>query len=105
MKTSATRTARLLVSGALVSLGLLAILLFPAAVSHAEINMQADQCDGTYYTVRRGDSWSVISRRVGVPVADLRLANPQARRRNDVVYAGERLCIPSRQETRRPKQR
>ena len=99
MTASTTRNVRLMAGVALAGLVLLVFLLFPAATSHAENVMQAGVCDGTYYTVKTGDSWSVISRRTGVSIAALKLANPQALRRHDWVLIGERLCVPSRPST------
>ena len=61
----------------LVSLGLLVallgLLILPAIV-------QADNKppEGYSYTVRQGDTWSIVSRRTGVSVADLKRLNPQA---------------------------
>jgi LysM repeat protein len=101
MKSCPVRPLQLL-AGVLL-LGLLLIAL-PAPVAFADAgttgaaltgDAQAGACSGEYYTVRRGDTWSVISRRVGISVADLKTANPQAVRAKDVIYAGEKVCIPS----------
>lgn len=92
MKISTTQTMRLLAGLALVCL---VLLLAPVAVSHAEGERQSGACSGVYYTVKPGDTWSIISRRVGVTVARLKQVNPQAVRRSNWVIIGERLCVPS----------
>ncbi len=78
----------------LVLLGLLC-LLAPAASVWAGAEGGTSQCSGYYYTVKFGDTWSKIARRVGATVSTLQSANPQAIRPRDVIYAGEQLCIPS----------
>jgi len=98
MRASATQTAKLMSGAALVGLALL-VLLFSTATARAESNLQTGGCDGYYYTVRTGDTWIIISRRTGVTVAHLKLANPQAIRRNDWVLIGEKLCIPTHPPT------
>lgn len=45
------------------------------------------------YTVRRGDNLSVIARRVGVSVADLRRLNASSIGRNDLIYSNQRLLL------------
>ena len=61
----------------LVSLGLLVallgLLIFPALT-------QADNKppEGYSYTIRQGDTWSNVSHRTGVSVAELKRLNPQA---------------------------
>jgi len=99
MRASTTQNVKLVTGAALVGLVLLVLLLFPAAIAHAESNMQTGGCDGYYYTVRTGDTWIIISRRTGATVAHLKLANPQAVRRNDWVLIGEKLCIPTQPPT------
>ena len=99
MRPSRNRNLKLMTGAALLSLVLLVLLLLPATTSHAESNMQTGTCDGYYYTVRTGDTWIIISRRTGVTVAHLKLANPQALRRNDWVLIGEKLCIPAHAPT------
>ena len=51
--------------------------------------------DGYNYTVLRGDSWSSISRRTGITVAELKALNPAAVRPRDWLWIGERLYIPA----------
>jgi len=99
MRASTTQKMKLMTGAALVGLALLVLLFLPAATAHAESNMQAGECDGYYYTVKSGDTWIIISRRTGVTVANLKLANPQAVRRNDWVLIGEKLCIPAQPPT------
>ena len=59
-----------LVSLALL-VALLGLLILPAIV-------QADNNppEGYYYTVRQGDTWSNVSHRTGVSVAELKRLNP-----------------------------
>ncbi len=75
-----------------VLLILLAIALLPAVVSAAP----EQQTGGYYYTVQTGDTWSKVSAKVGVTVAQLKAANPRLRRANDWLYRGDRLFVPRR---------
>ena len=85
----------------LVSLGLLVallgLLILPALV-------QADNNppDGYYYIVRQGDTWSNVSRRTGVSVAELKRVNPQAIHPKGWLWVGERLLIPGKPPTVEP---
>ena len=85
----------------LVSLGLLvallALLVLPAIV-------QADNNppEGYYYTVRQGDTWSNVSHRIGVSVAELKRLNPQAIHPKGWLWVGERLLIPGKPPTVEP---
>lgn len=99
MRASTTQNVKLMTGAALVGLALLVLLFLPAATAHAESDMQTGGCDGYYYTVKTGDTWIIISRRTGVTVANLKVANPQALRRNDWVLIGEKLCIPAQAPT------
>ena len=49
---------------------------------------------GYWYTVRSGDSWSVIASRTGTSVHGLQAANPDKVRPGNILYAGESLWIP-----------
>ena len=52
------------------------------------------RCD-YWYTVQRGDSWSKVARRTGVPVRALQAANPdKVRPPRYWLYAGDMLWIP-----------
>jgi LysM repeat protein len=51
------------------------------------------------YTVGAGDSWSVIARRCGVTVQELRAANPTLWRADGVLYRGQQLTIPGQPQT------
>lgn len=55
----------------------------------------ADAAEGFFYTVRRGESWSLIADRFGMTVRQLKEANPESIRYNDVLRVGEQLLIPS----------
>ena len=92
MKSYLVRPLQLLAG--LAILGLL-VLGLPVHVAQADGERQGGGCSGYYYTVKRGDTWSVLSRRVGLTITELKRANPQAVRSQDVIYAGERVCIPS----------
>ena len=80
----------------LISLGLLVVLLgllvIPAIVQ-ADNNPPAGYY---YYTVRQGDTWSIVSHRTGVSVAELRRLNPQAIHPKGWLWVGERLLVPGR---------
>lgn len=49
---------------------------------------------GYWYTVRPGDSWSVIAARTGTSISALQAANPSKVRPGNVIFAGESLWIP-----------
>ncbi|NUQ37217.1 MAG: LysM peptidoglycan-binding domain-containing protein [Caldilineales bacterium] len=68
---------------------LLALLILLIGVLPAAAN--DDDC--RYYRVRPGDTLSAIARRFGVSAKTLQQANPTIRNRN-LIYAGQRLCIP-----------
>lgn len=55
---------------------------------------RAQDAEGYWYTVRRGDSWASIAARTAVPVATLQRANPHAIHRYLWLYPGERLWVP-----------
>ncbi|RME59714.1 MAG: LysM domain-containing protein, partial [Caldilineae bacterium] len=73
----------------LVAFGLLmaATLAFPAGASAQE--------GGYTYTVQPGDNWTVVAQRVGLTVAELQAANPQAVRPSGWLIVGEKLFIPA----------
>ncbi len=50
---------------------------------------------GYDYTVQTGDNWSTVAILTGLPIAQLKAANPQAIRRNGWLLQGEKLHIPS----------
>jgi len=85
----------------LVSLGLLVallgLLIFPALT-------QADNKppEGYSYTIRQGDTWSNVSHRTGVSVAELKRLNPQAIHPKGWLWVGERLLIPGKPPTVEP---
>jgi LysM repeat protein len=54
----------------------------------------ASTAEGFYYTVRRGESWSLIADRHGLTVRQLKGANPGLVRYNDVLRVGDQLLIP-----------
>jgi LysM repeat protein len=78
----------------LISLGLLVVLLGLLVIP---VIVQADNNPPAgyyYYTVRQGDTWSIVSRRTGVSVAELKRLNPQAIHPKGWLWAGERLLVP-----------
>ena len=85
----------------LISLGvlvaLLGLLILPALV-------QADNKppEGYSYTIRQGDTWSNVSRRTGVSVAELKRLNPQAIHPKGWLWVGERLLVPGKPPTVEP---
>jgi len=101
MRSDSIRPLRVLAGLVLFGLLVLALPLHVARADgetqgvSAQTAKQSGACNGSYYTVNRGDTWSVISRRVGLPIADLKRANPQAVRAKDLLYAGETICIPT----------
>lgn len=76
----------------LLILALVTFLPLPLSAHAAKPTPPA--CTGTYYTVQPGDTWSSISYRTGVTVAQLKRLNPHAVRPNNWLWVGDRLCIP-----------
>ncbi|MBP8110212.1 MAG: LysM peptidoglycan-binding domain-containing protein, partial [Caldilineaceae bacterium] len=58
-------------------------------------SVQAQGRSGYEYTVQPGDSWPALARMVGLSVADLQSANPQAVRPNGWVTIGEKIFVPT----------
>ncbi len=71
------------------------VTLLPTAMSAYAANPTPPACTGIYYTVQPGDTWSSVSYRTGVKVAELKRLNPHAIHPNNWLWAGDRLCIPS----------
>ena len=92
MKRSPIRRSHVILAFALLGLVCLAV---PVAITQADNQPQAGQCSGYYYTVKLGETWTSIARRVGQPAGALKSANPQAIRPRDLIYAGEKLCVPA----------
>ncbi len=55
----------------------------------------AQEEEGYYYTVQRGDTWTSVAEQVGLTVAQLQEANPQAVRYSGWLITGEKLFIPA----------
>ncbi len=73
-------------------LGLALVLGSPAPTMAQD---QEEPENGYIYVVQRGDNWTVVARRVGLTVEELKEANPeQAARRTGWLIVGERLFIP-----------
>lgn len=52
-------------------------------------------CDGRWYRVQQGDSWSKLSQRTGLTVAALKAANPApASHPQGWLIVGQTLCLP-----------
>jgi LysM repeat protein len=52
-------------------------------------------CDGQWYRIQRGDSWSRLAQRTGLPVATLKAANPAAASHpQGWLIVGQTLCLP-----------
>lgn len=62
-------------------------------LSHAEGAPPSD-ASGFWYTIQRGDSWTVVAQRTGISVAELKKANPKAIHPSDWLWFGERLFVP-----------
>jgi LysM repeat protein len=80
----------------LISLGLLVVLL-GLFVLPAIVQADNNPPDGYYYyTVRQGDTWSIVSQRTGVSAAELKRLNPQAIHPKGWLWVGERLQVPGK---------
>ena len=55
---------------------------------------QAEDQPGYTYIVQAGDSWGIIAELVGIPVDDLRAADPDSVRDGDILILGESLFVP-----------
>ena len=53
-----------------------------------------DQCQGFLHTIQKGDTLYLLSRRYGVPLWAILLANPYINVYN--LQIGDELCIPRR---------
>ncbi|HEX3028528.1 MAG TPA: LysM peptidoglycan-binding domain-containing protein [Clostridia bacterium] len=58
-------------------------------------------CSGFIYTVQQGDTLSAIAARFGVTVNQILAANPQVCNK-DVIFVGEKICIPTNISTSSP---
>ncbi len=76
-----------------IGLALVLLLCLSAAVALAQDG--TPPTSGYYYIVRPGDSWLGLAWRTGIPVADLKAANPTALHPNDWLWNGDRLYIPA----------
>ncbi len=79
----------LLVSVTLAVLMALLLTVVGRTVLHAQ------ERSGYEYSVQAGDSWPAVARLVGLSVADLQSANPQAMRANGWLNRTEKLFIPT----------
>jgi LysM repeat protein len=52
-------------------------------------------CNGRWYRIQQGDSWSRLAQRTGLPVATLKAANPAAASHpQGWLIVGQTLCLP-----------
>lgn len=70
----------------------LLVVTLSALLSGNVVNAQES---GYTYTVQPGDNWTVVARRVGLTVEELRAANPQAVRSTGWLIVGEKLFVPT----------
>ncbi len=64
-----------------------------APAPHAD---RQPSCQGRWYRIQQGDSWSKLSQRTGVSVAALKAANPSlAQQPQGWLLVGQQLCLPS----------
>ena len=73
---------------------LVALLLIPT-VALADNNPPNTH----YYTIKQGDTWSIVSRQTGITVAELKRLNPQAIHPKGWLWVGERILVPGQQPT------
>jgi LysM repeat protein len=88
------QSRRLSLVGLALLVVLLGLLIIPV-VAWADNNPP----QGYYYTVQQGDTWSIVSRRTGVTVADLKRLNPKAIHPKGWLWVGERLFVPGKPAT------
>ncbi len=71
---------------------LLAVLALAAPAGPASAQ---STCDGRWYRVQQGDSWSKLAQRTGLPAAALKAANPAAASHpQGWLIVGQTLCLP-----------
>ncbi|HIQ06502.1 MAG TPA: LysM peptidoglycan-binding domain-containing protein, partial [Anaerolineae bacterium] len=63
-------------------------------ISGASASSLQQRGEGYWYTVKRGDSWSVIAARTGISVAALQALNPQAIHPHHWLWVGDKIWIP-----------
>lgn len=74
----------------LVALALIIGLAAPAGSASAQAT-----CDGRWYRVQQGDSWSKLAQRTGLVVSALKAANPAAASHpQGWLIVGQSLCLP-----------
>lgn len=84
------RHKTLLIGPALLLLALLLSLGGPARLAMAQAT-----CDGRWYRVQQGDSWSKLSQRTGLAISALKEANPTAANHpQGWLIVGQSLCLP-----------
>jgi LysM repeat protein len=53
-------------------------------------------CNGRWYRIQRGDSWSNLAQRTGLSVTALKAANPAAASHpQGWLIVGQTLCLPA----------
>ncbi|MEA3337092.1 MAG: LysM peptidoglycan-binding domain-containing protein [Chloroflexota bacterium] len=80
--------------------GLLLVLIslvFPGVFTAEGSDLHQETCDGEWYVVQLGDSWSRIAERAGHTVTELKESNPVAAGHpQGWLFVGQQLCIPRR---------
>lgn len=79
---------------------MLCVVGLAGMVNSQPLAAQDDRGPGEWYTVQRGDTWYLLSRRLGIPVTELQAANPDHRHYRDWLIIGHRLWIPGEEEPR-----
>ncbi len=75
---------------ACIPLAALALVLLLAGQATAQTT-----CNGRWYRIQRGDSWSKLAQRTGLAVATLKAANPAAANHpQGWLIVGQTLCLP-----------
>lgn len=73
----------------------LTFVLWGAVLSIRSVPVQANSGCPATYIVQRGDWLAAIARRYNTTVYELVQLNPKLYWRPDVIYPGEKLCVPS----------
>lgn len=74
----------------LIAVALALLLAAPQAPAAAQA-----PCDGRWYRVQQGDSWSKLAQRTGLTVSALKTANPSAANHpQGWLIVGQSLCLP-----------
>lgn len=92
-----SRSTRRLLVGSLIAWVVVALIVGTgqAAAPGARVNIQS-ACQGRWYRIQQGDSWSNLAQRTGISVAALKASNPSlAQQPQGWLLVGQQLCLPS----------